>query len=269
MGRGRDSYSGGLRWLLTYADMITLLLAFFIILYVSSRVDAKKYNDLAASIRVAFGATLPSSPIAQVGRGGEKLLLPIPDMVGMLMRRFSRELKEEIRQGRVEIQRTEKGIVLRFRETVLFESGRAMLSDKAKQILDQVAASLRDVPNAIEVEGHTDSLPIRTHVFPTNWELSVVRATAVVRYLVEVRGLPPERLAARGMADNRPLVPEEKLRGNLRNRRVEVHVLTGSGPTITPVERPGLGPMERLDLSASVESTASTSQHWSMKPVVR
>lgn len=268
MGRGRDSNSGGLRWLLTYADMITLLLAFFIILYVSSRVDAKKYNDLAASIRVAFGATLPASPIAQVGRGGEKLL-PIPDMVGMLMRRFSRELKEEIGQGKVEIQRTEKGIVLRFRETVLFESGRATLSDKAKRILDQVATPLRDVPNAIEVEGHTDSLPIRTHVFPTNWELSVVRATAVVRYLVEVRGLPPERLAARGMADNRPLVPEEKLRGNPRNRRVEVHVLTGSGPTIPQVERPGLSPMERLDLSASVEQTAIGGQHEFMKPVVR
>lgn len=261
MGRGREGYSSGLRWLLTYADMITLLLAFFIVLYVSSKVDAKKYNDLAASIRMAFGVTLPASPIAQVGRGGEKLLLPIPDVVGMLMRRFGHELEEEIRQGRVEIQRTEKGIVLRFREAVLFESGRATLSDEAKRILDRVATSLRDIPNAIEVEGHTDSLPIRTHFFPTNWELSVVRATAVVRYLVEVRGLPPERLAARGMADNRPLVPEETLRGNPRNRRVEVHVLTGPGPTITPVERRGLSPIEGPGLSASVQSTAISGQH--------
>lgn len=258
MARGRDGYSGGLRWLLTYADMITLLLAFFIILYVSSRVDAKKYNDLASSIRVAFGVTLPASPIAQAGRGGEKLL-PIPDVFGMLMQRFSRELEEEIRQGRVEIQRTEKGIVLRFREAVLFESGKATLSDKAKRILDQVAVSLREIPNPIEVEGHTDNLPIRTHFFPTNWELSVARATSVVRYLVEVRGLSPERLAARGLADNRPLVPEDRLRGNPRNRRVEVHVLTGPGPIISPVEQPGLSPMEGPGLSASLQPAAISS----------
>lgn len=229
MGHGNDGNGGGLRWLLTYADMITLLLVFFIVLYVSSKVDAKKYNDLASSIRVAFGATMPASSIAQVGRGEEKRL-PIQDLVGMLMQRFSRELEEEIRQGSVEIQRTEKGIVLRFGEAVLFESGKATLSDNAKRLMDQVASSLREIPNAIEVEGHTDSLPIRTHFFPTNWELSVSRATSVVRYLVEARGLSPERLAARGLADNRPLVPEDHLRGNPRNRRVEVHVLAGPGP---------------------------------------
>lgn len=243
MGRSRESYSGGLRWLLTYADMITLLLAFFIVLYVASSLDAKKYAELASSLRVAFNAPPRASPITQVGGGGEKLL-PIPDPVGALMLQLSHELEEEIQQGRVEIQQTEKGIVLRFREAVFFESGKATLSQEAQRILDRVAGSLRDIPNPIEVEGHTDSLPVRTRFFPTNWELSVARATAVVRYLVEVRGLSPERLAARGLADNRPLVAEDRLRGNPRNRRVEVHVLTGPGPVLSPVEGPMVSPVE-------------------------
>lgn len=223
---GHDG-GGGLRWLLTYADMITLLLAFFIILYASSRVDAKRYADLASSVRTAFGAPLPARPLG-AGGGGEKLL-PFGDMVGMLMQQLSAQLEEEIRAGSVEIERTDKGVVLRFRETVLFGLGSATLADEAKRILDKVAQSLLTMSNAIEVEGHTDNLPIRSPLFPSNWELSVGRATAVIRYLVEAHRFPPPRLTARGMADNQPLAPNDPTRGNARNRRVELHVLTASG----------------------------------------
>jgi chemotaxis protein MotB len=229
-GGGHDG-GGGLRWLLTYADMITLLLAFFIILYASSKVDAKKYTDLASSIRVAFGVPMPPRAIIHVGAGGEKLL-PIPDMVGILMQRFSAELEEEVKLGGVDIERSERGMVLRFREPILFESGKATLPVEAMGILDKVATLLRDVPNLIEVEGHTDSLPIRTPFFPTNWELSAMRATSVVRYLHEVRRLPPERLAARGLADTRPLVSGDRVRGTPANRRVELHILHPRGPVL-------------------------------------
>lgn len=221
-GGGHDG-GGGLRWLLTYADMITLLLAFFIILYASSQVDAKKYTDLVSSVRTAFGVPLPPRPIVRVGDGGDKLL-PIPDMVGVLVKELTGLLEKEIEEGSVEIQKTEAGIVLRFREAVLFGLGRASLSGEAKEILDKITPPLLDIPNAIEVEGHTDNLPIRSPIFPSNWELSVGRATAVVRYLVEVHRFPPGRLAARGMADNRPLVPNDATRGNPRNRRVELHI---------------------------------------------
>lgn len=224
-GNGHDG-GGGLRWLLTYADMITLLLAFFIILYASSRVDAKKYTDFVSSVRTAFGVPLPPRPIVQAGNGGEKLL-PFPDMVGMLVQQLNSHLEEAIKAGSVEIERNDKGIVLRFRETVLFGLGSATLSDEAKRILDKVAPSLLNTPYAIEVEGHTDNLPIRSSIFPSNWELSVGRATAVIRHLVEVHRFPPGRLAARGMADNQPLAPNDSARGNSRNRRVEVHILAG------------------------------------------
>jgi chemotaxis protein MotB len=212
--------------LLTYADMITLLLAFFIVLYASSRVDARKYTDLASSIRSAFGAPASPRPIVQTGNGGE-IRLPFPDMVGMLAQQLSSHVEEEIKAGNVEIERHEKGVVLRFRDTVLFSLGSATLSAEANKILDKVAGPLFAMPYAIEVEGHTDTLPIRSSNFPSNWELSAARATAVIRYLVEVRRFPPARLAARGMADNQPLGPNDPARGNPRNRRVEIHLLAG------------------------------------------
>lgn len=221
-GSGHDG-GGGLRWLLTYADMITLLLAFFIILYASSKVDAKKYTDMASSIRVAFGVPLPPRPIVQAGNGGENLL-PFPDTVSMLVQQLSSQLEAEIKTGSVEIERNEKGVVIRLRETVLFDLGSATLSAEAKRILDKIAPPLLTIPNAIEVEGHTDNLSIRSSNFPSNWELSVGRATAVIRHLVEVHRFPTGRLAARGMADNRPLVPNDGARGNPRNRRVELHI---------------------------------------------
>lgn len=224
VGNGHDG-GGGLRWLLTYADMITLLLAFFIILYASSRVDAKKYTDMVSSIRTAFGVPLPPRSVVRAGDGGEKLL-PFPDTVGMLVQQLSVQLEEEIKTGSVEIERNEKGVILRLQETVLFDLSSATLSAEAKRILDKIAPSLLNVPNAIEVEGHTDNLPIRSPIFPSNWELSVGRATAVIRHLVEIHRFPPGRLAARGMADNQPLAPNDPVRGNIRNRRVELHIQT-------------------------------------------
>ncbi|KAB2959654.1 MAG: OmpA family protein [Candidatus Methylomirabilis oxygeniifera] len=229
MTGNRHDGGGGLRWLLTYADMITLLLAFFIVLYASSRVDGRKYSDLVSSIRMAFGVPLPPRPIVQAGNGGETLL-PFPDVVGLLVQQLSSHVEEEIKTGSVEIERNDKGLILRFRDTVLFGLGSATLSDDAKKILDKVARPLFNMPYAIEVEGHTDLLPIRSSNFPSNWELSVTRATAVIRHLVEVHRFPPARLAARGMADNQPLAPNDPARGNPRNRRVELHLLVGQGP---------------------------------------
>lgn len=221
----RHDGGGGLRWLLTYADMITLLLAFFIVLYASSRVDGRKYTDLASSIRTAFGVPLPPRPIVRTGDGGDNLL-PFPDMIGKLVQQLSSHVEEEIKTGNLEIERSEKGVVLRVQDGLLFDLGSATLSGGARRILDKVARPLFGTPYAIEVEGHTDILPIRSTNFPSNWELSVARATAVIRYLVEAHRFPPVRLAARGMADNQPLAPNDPARGNPRNRRVELHILT-------------------------------------------
>lgn len=225
MSAGKHDGAGGLRWLLTYADMITLLLAFFIILYASSKVDAKKYTDLVSSLRAAFGVPGAPRPVVPIGDGGE-MLLPFPEPVGVLMQQLSVQLNEELKQEQVEIEQGERGVVLRFREPLFFTLGSATLSDGAKAVLAKLVPYLLEVPHAIEVEGHTDSLPVKSPFFPSNWELSVARATAVIRYLVEEYQFPPIRLAARGMADNQPLTPNDPRRGNPRNRRVELHILT-------------------------------------------
>jgi chemotaxis protein MotB len=212
-----------MRWLLTYADMITLLLAFFVILYSISKVDAKKYREVATSVRGAFG-TASRYPISTGGAGGEQLLSKPDPLVG-IVEQLRQSLGEELGAGRIQIERDAAGILLRFQDAIFFERGKAELTTEARRILDKVVAVIAGVPNPIEAEGHTDALPIRSAQFPSNWELSVARATAVVRYLLEAHGISPLRLAARGLGEHKPLYPNQPTLGEPRNRRVEVRIL--------------------------------------------
>lgn len=221
---GGDKPSAHQRWLLTYADMITLLLAFFVILYAISKLDLKKYESLAVSLRGAFSTT-GALPIS-TGEGGGERLLPKPDFVFDVVERLRERLGDDLAAGRVQIERTPDAVVLRFPDGILFERGRAELGSGARQILDRVAGVIFGLSNPIEAEGHTDTLPIRSAQFPSNWELSVARATAVVRYLVEAHAVSPLRIAARGVGEHQPLVPNDPVRGESRNRRVEIRILT-------------------------------------------
>lgn len=223
MSKGSHDTGGSMRWLLTYADMITLLLAFFVILYSISKVDAKKYREVATSLRGAFGSASPY-PISTADGGGEQLL-PKPDQLLGIVERLRQSLGEELDAGRIQIERDAAGILLRFQDAIFFERGKAELTTEARRILDKVAAVISDLPNAIEAEGHTDTLPIRSAQFPSNWELSVARATAVVRHLLEAHGISPLRLAARGLGEYKPLYPNHPTLGEPRNRRVEVRIL--------------------------------------------
>ena len=229
-GHGSDS-SGSMRWLLTYADMITLLLAFFVVLYAISKVDAKKYQALAGSLQGAFGGHPPAtnapgvvgtSPLPPRG----KPIVPKDDVVFEVVERLQVALESEMGAGRIQIERNDRGILLRFQDTLLFDVGKSELRPEARAVLDKVAATIAPLPYPIEAEGHTDTLPIRSGPFPSNWELSVARATAVVRYLVEAHGISPARLAARGVAEHKPLFPNDQIKGEPRNRRVELTIVT-------------------------------------------
>lgn len=219
MSGGHNS-GGSMRWLLTYADMITLLLAFFVIMYAISRVDAKKYESLAASLQGAFAG---SPPVRAQGTPAERVP-PKPDLVFDIVERLRERLGEDLAAGRVQIERTPTAVVLRFPDAILFERGKADLRLGARQILDRVAGVVHGLSNPIEAEGHTDTLPIRSAQFPSNWELSVARATAVVRYLVETHAVSPLRIAARGVGEHKPLFPNDAVRGEPRNRRVELRI---------------------------------------------
>ncbi len=215
------------RWLLTYADMITLLLVAFVVLYSMSRLDAKRYEAMAAAIGKAF-------------RGGPPIVLPVrqsetptpearEDPVTPLLRQVSAELADDLQAGRIQLDRTAESVVLRFPDAILFDRGSAEVRPGARLLLDRVGKLLQTLPNALEAEGHSDTLPIRSSQYPSNWELSVARATAVVRYLVEVQSLSPLRLAARGMGEYKPLFPNDPVRGEPRNRRVEIRIVAPSG----------------------------------------
>jgi chemotaxis protein MotB len=220
-----ESHDGGgnMRWLLTYADMITLLLAFFVIMYAISKVDLKKYETVAVSLRGAFRTT-GGAPVATKGEGGERAL-PKPDLSLELVERLRANFGEDLSAGRVQIEPGPDGIVLRFQDAIFFERGRAEMRPEARRMLDRLAGVMTELPHHIEAEGHTDTLPMRSTQFPSNWELSVARATAVVRYLVEAHGVSPLRLAARGLGEHKPLYPNHPDLGEPRNRRVEVRII--------------------------------------------
>lgn len=235
---GKD-YTGSLRWLITYADCITLLLAVFIIAALIATPDAERFKEMMEEFQREFGA---EKSIIQAGDGvlpGQKkasVIERFTPVIGMRekIEAFERGIEEEAKamglgkEVRAEI--TERGIEIILRtegETPLFDLGKADIKDEFKIFLNNLAERLKGVFNDVRIEGHTCDLPINTREFPSNWELSTRRATNVLRYLID-KGVPPERLSASGYADTKPVVtPEipdyEKER--YKNRRVSITIL--------------------------------------------
>ena len=133
-------------------------------------------------------------------------------------------IEQEGLQG-VELEIQERGLIIRFAEQVFFDLGQAILKPEALEILDSLADRLRDLPNPLRVEGHTDDWPIRTSSFPSNWELSVHRATNVVRHLIEENGFDPEKLSVAGYSEYRPIRTNDTAENRAMNRRVDIVIL--------------------------------------------
>lgn len=134
-------------------------------------------------------------------------------------------VQERDLQQSVQLELTERGVVVRFADRILFDLGKADLKPEAIAILDQLAEVLREVPNPVRVEGHTDDLPINNERFPSNWELSTARATTVIKQLVEEYGLDPRQFSAAGYGEYRPLVPNDSMENRALNRRVDIVLL--------------------------------------------
>ena len=214
------------RWLLTYADMITLLLAFFIVMYSMSQLDAKRFGKMAValngilrggnSVLAKYGQDTPG-----MGHGVMKLgdLKTIQSTIEKRTARLGRE-------GDLETELTERGLVVHIVESALFSQGSSDLKPKAMELLDLMAERVVNIPNHVRVEGHTDDRPIQTLRFPTNWELSAARATEVVRYFIEGHNVTPARLSALGYGEFRPMRPNTSIENRAKNRRVDVVILT-------------------------------------------
>ena len=207
------------RWLVSYADFMTLLFAFFTTLYAVSTVDDQKYSRVAAGLHAAFESHESVPLKSGVLPGGQALLVQDQNNARAVI---ERDMAEELRSGRMELLEDARGLVLSIPEASAFAPGSADLSDAAKQVIMQLAVSLRDSGNSLLIEGHTDDVPIHSARFASNWELSTARATAVVQWLVENEHFPPARLSAAGYGEYRPRVVNESVQARARNRRVDI-----------------------------------------------
>ncbi len=216
------------RWLISYADFITLLFAFFTTLYAISTVDDNKLSRVAVGLQEALdvpdAARHPGNRIPVVG---ESLLTQEQlDAKAIL----ERDMAEDLQSGRMELLEDARGLVLSIPEASAFATGSADLSPTAMQAIGRLAVSLREVRNAVLIEGHTDDVPIHTVRFASNWELSTARATAVVQWLIERGGVEASRLSAAGYGEFHPRVPNESSQARARNRRVDVVIAKGPQP---------------------------------------
>lgn len=229
------------RWLISYADFITLLFAFFVVMYAISVVNIGKYTVLSEALGDAFGGRGASDKSnTQV----ELEALPLSNIIAhkraeaakrdrerldLLAKKLDSVMAPLVRSGKVRVTQTARGVTIDINASVLFRQGDASLSENARETLGAVGELLKDDPHAIEVEGHTDDTPIANPLFPSNWELSAARASTVVRLFAE-SGVPARRLAAVGRASNVPLAPNTDEAGRARNRRVAVTILSGETP---------------------------------------
>jgi len=249
------------RWLVSYADFITLLFAFFVVLYSSAQVDQRKVGKLALAIQVAFqelgvfqasttrvpldvqepmpfsqvqavenmqrNASLGrvvSSPQAVGGGGGEN------GDLSQLQHELESALTLEISRKEVSVQKEADGLVISLREVGFFESGSAQMKTTSEPAFDRIAVLLRKRAYRLRIEGHTDNVPIHNWQFASNWELSTARATELVRLLIVRDGFDPSRLSAGGFAEYHPVASNRTSEGRGMNRRVDIVILGVAAP---------------------------------------
>ncbi len=245
--RRQESKSSHERWLITYADLITLLLIFFVIMYALSSVNAKKFQAIALSMSRAMGGgqSVMNEPGASLAPGvsGSSLVKEMEVAKEMAeisdLERIRKELQEYIDQhglgGKVTVNMEERGVVLSFQDVALFPLGSARLTTDARETIVKIGEILTTVEQYIRVEGHTDNLPINTLEFPSNWELSVARSTTVVQELINGLNFTPHRLSATGYGEFRPRVSNNSESNRQQNRRVDIVVLKSKYETAEPV----------------------------------
>ena len=248
---GGGEHENAERWLLTYADMITLLVAFFIMLYAMSVMNQAKFQQLAISVRSGFGTSVTGGVPTIFSRGGglnstpsiinssksgdsssdefikDAKLRQDANSLDKAYEKVKAYIEKNKLQSQMRVERNERGVVVTvLTDKMLFTSGDTALRPEELSLLNMVGDVLQKATpeNPVRIEGHTDNLPIHTARFPSNWELSTTRATTVLRYF-EGRGIAPLRLEAAGYADQHPLVSNDSEEHRGQNRRVEIVIL--------------------------------------------
>ncbi|MBC3874994.1 flagellar motor protein MotD [Undibacterium flavidum] len=228
------------RWLVSYADFMTLLFAFFVVMYAISSLNEGKYRVLSNSLTGAFGTVLVAGgdiPDIKKSQNSVINLLPIVKPKNAEPLRREREkmtnvardiltvLEPLVREGKVRVTQTSRGVAIEINASLLFAQGDAKLNLDSIQALRAIAEVLKIDNHAIQVEGFTDNLPIKNSTFPSNWELSAVRASSVARLFME-NGVDENRITAVGQGPKSPVGSNDSVEGRARNRRVTVTILS-------------------------------------------
>ena len=245
------------RWLISYADFITLMFAFFVVMFASSQTDKGKAQQVSESIRKALqegslpatiasilggtvGDTGPGNALRK-GPGGTKPEAEYPeprqDILAELLpslEHLNKELKEEIAGGKLQIKLQGRGLVVSLLEAAFFPSGEDTIDPRTYPTIEKIATAIHRLPNSVRLEGHTDSVPIHTARFPSNWELSAARAVAMLHLLDQRFQIPLERMAVAGYADTVPAESNATPEGRARNRRVDLVILNRAGMEVEP-----------------------------------
>lgn len=238
MRRGRRvSENNTDNWLTTYSDMVTLLLAFFVLLFSFSEIDAQKFRSIMSSFDGGTGALNNGTTLEL-----DENLAPLEDTLENdleSLKDLLEEYAESIGLGsEIVLSIEERGLVIRFMDKVLFDSGRANLRPESIEILSSIAEVLNKEEfsnRLIKVEGHTDTVPTgNLSEFPTNWELSSTRATNVLRFLVEEKGIDGSRISSSGYSYYRPIAPNDTAENKQKNRRVDIVILRSSFEEMEP-----------------------------------
>lgn len=233
------------RWMVSYADFVTLLFAFFVVMYAISSVNEGKYRVLSDTLTEAFQKQPKSPTPIQIGTPSTlstanseqsvvQIELPVQRQTELLQNyeqgmkqiaeTVSAAVKPLIDKDLIKVKQDKLWVEVEMNTSILFPSGSAQLATQAYPALQDLASVLKSLPNHIDVEGHTDNLPIKTEVFPSNWELSAARAASVV-HLFAQNGVNPERMSAIGYGEFRPVAANTTETGRLKNRRVKVVIL--------------------------------------------
>jgi chemotaxis protein MotB len=238
------------RWLVSYADFITLLFALFVVLFAASTADQKKAGKVAEAVKGAFqglgvfsggGKVVPlqdgASSLASNGILGDgSSVLDGAGTMNDVLVQLKENLKSSIDNGSIRLSSDSRGLTVSLTEAGFFDPGSAAVQPEAYAIVDKIAATLLDVRFDIRVEGHTDNTPIHTALFPSNWELSTARATNILQYLISNSGISPHRLSAVGYGEYHPAAPNTTAAGRAINRRVDLVILGASAQKAEPAE---------------------------------
>ena len=246
--RKKAEESGGQApaWMTTYSDLMSLLLCFFVLLFAFSTVDVAKFREALISLQGALGvlnqgpamanpADLPIPPEnpVQIGEDSDADAAQGLENLLTLKGQLQQYLEERGLDGKVHLELNKRGLLIRFTDTVLFDLGRAQLRLDSRQLLKDISKFIGPIRNEVIVEGHTDNIPLRPDAqFETNWELSTARATTVVRHLIEVLGLAPERFSAAGYGEYRYVMPNTSDGNRAMNRRVDILIVAMDGTDI-------------------------------------